>query len=71
MGEDDESRCGHKQSSHLDSISICLDKSKVDLTGICICERFGVYGAEVKVISPKAIARKNLPKKFAAHFNRN
>jgi hypothetical protein len=23
------------------------------------------------VISPKAIARKNLPKKFAPHFNRN
>jgi hypothetical protein len=34
-------RCGHDQSTHLDSSGICLDKeSKVDLTGTCICEEF-------------------------------
>jgi len=27
--------CGHKQSSHLDGIEICLN-------GLCICESFGV-----------------------------
>ncbi len=51
---DVECYCGHKRSSHLDGIEICL-------SGLRICEKFGVDKKEV-VISPKAIARKNLPK---------
>jgi hypothetical protein len=54
--------CGHKQSSHLDGVEVCLK-------GLCLCEKFGVDKKEV--ISPKAIARKNLPKKFSAHFDRH
>jgi hypothetical protein len=61
---DVECYCGHKQNSHLDGIEICLK-------GLCICEKFGVDKKVEVVISPKAIARKNLPKKFADHFNRN
>jgi hypothetical protein len=60
MTIDVECYCGHKRSSHLDGIEICLK-------GLCICEKFGVYKEEAVMISPKAIARK----KFAAHFNRN
>ncbi len=63
--DNDTCYCEHKQSSHLDAIEICLN-------GLCICEKFGVDNKkEAEVISPKAIARKSLPKKFVAHFNRN
>jgi|SRR5215813_10160784 len=52
-------RCGHKQSLHLDSISICLDKSKVDLTGTCICEIFTSPNETISTYVPK----KRLPRK--------
>jgi hypothetical protein len=64
IDNDVECYCGHKQNSHLDGIEICLN-------GLCICEKFGVDKKVEVVISPKAIARKNLPEKFVAHFNRN
>jgi len=32
---DVECYCGHKQSSHLDGMDICLN-------GLCICESFGI-----------------------------
>lgn len=60
---DSECHCRHLQSAHLDLETICL-------TGLCICEKFGV-DKKVEVLAPTAIARKNFPEKFAAHFNRN
>jgi hypothetical protein len=56
--------CEHNQNSHLENTDICLN-------GLCICEKFGVDKKVEVVISPKAIAMKNLPEKFATHFDRN
>ena len=58
-----ECYCGHGQKYHLDGTSICFE-------GLCICERYE-NNEEKIVTSPKVIARKNLPEKFAAHFNRS
>jgi hypothetical protein len=58
---DIECFCGHYKSSHLEAKDICLD-------GLCICEAFAT-DKEVEVVSPKVIARKNLPERYSAHFN--
>jgi hypothetical protein len=63
IDNDIKCHCEHKQSSHLDNTDICLN-------GLCICEKFGADKKVEVVISPKAITRKNLPKKFSAHFDR-
>lgn len=52
-------RCGHKQSSHLDAASICLDKSKVDLTGTCICEIFALPN-ETTYVPKNRLLRKEI-----------
>jgi hypothetical protein len=53
--------CGHKQSKHPDAASICLDKSKADLTGTCICEEFMSSNQTVSTFSN--IPKKKLPRK--------
>ena len=51
-------RCLHKQSS-LEGQSICLDKSRVDVTGICICEAFSLPGQTISTSTD--VPKKKIP----------
>jgi hypothetical protein len=62
---DIECYCGHLKKIHLDGIDVCLSTKPE----ICICERFMIDKKIEVEISPKQIARKNLPEKYSAHFN--
>lgn len=52
-------RCSHKQSSHLEGQSICLDKSRVDVTGIYICDAFSLPGQTISTSTD--VPKKKIP----------